>query len=97
MLVVDTIAPEVEITFDGNRQDAVKVDTEDAITRETMAAFDADTRFIYDGNVTATIQVKEANFFPENDDMTVTISHDGVIVTDLAAAGITDSGWKFAK
>lgn len=95
-IVVDSIAPKVEIEFTGDRQDAVKADNGNAITRETMTAFDATTRFIYNGNVTATIKVKEANFFPGNDDMTIKITCDGIVVTDLAAAGITDSGWKLA-
>lgn len=96
-IVVDNITPKVEIAFTGDRQDAVKKDTASSITRETMTAFDETTRFIYNGNVTATIKVKEANFFPDNDDMTIRITHDGSIVTDLVAASITDSGWEFAN
>ncbi len=96
ILVVDDIAPKVEIAFTGDRQDTVKADSDTEITRETMTEFDATTRFIYNGNVTATIKVTEANFFPDNDDMTVRIKHDGEFVTDFAAAGITDSGWQLA-
>lgn len=94
-IVVDNIAPEVEISFAGNRQAAVKQDMTGAITREDMNTFDATTRFIYNGDVTATITVKEANFFPDNGDMTVQITRDNAAVTDLAAAGITDSGWVY--
>ena len=92
-IVVDSIAPQVEIAFAGDRQDAVKADADNVITRETMDPFGADTRFVYNGNVTATIKVTEANFFPANDDMTIWISCDGEDIADLAAAGITDSGW----
>ncbi len=96
-IVVDNIAPEVEIAFSGDRKDAVKADSSDSITRETMSAFDETTRFVYDNSITATITVKEANFFPDNDDMTITITHDGETIHDWAAAGITDSGWQLAN
>lgn len=95
-IVVDDIAPEVDIEFTGDRQDAVKADTNSSITRETMTAFDSTTRFIYNGNVTAKITVKEANFFPDNGDMAIKITCDGTVITDLAAAGITDSGWQLS-
>lgn len=87
-IVVDNIAPDVEIEFTGDRQDAVKADNDNIITRETMTAFDATTRFIYNGNVTATIKIKEANFFKEID-MPITVTRDGQTVT----TGFTDSGW----
>ncbi len=89
-IVIDDIAPNVEITFTGDRQDAVKADNGNVITRETMAesAFDATTRFIYNGHVTATIKVKEANFFKEID-MPITVIRDREPVT----TGFTDSGW----
>ena len=87
-IVVDNIAPDVEIEFTGDRQDAVKADNGNIITRETMTAPDATTRFIYNGNVTATIKIKEANFFKEID-MPITVTRDGQTVT----TGFTDSGW----
>lgn len=96
-IVVDSIAPEVNIEFTGERKDAVKADTANTFNRESMSAFDQNTRFVYDGNVTATIKVKEANFFPDNNDLTVKIYHDGKLVEELEAAGIEDSGWSVAN
>ena len=87
-IVVDNIAPNVEIEFTGDRQDAVKADNGNIITRETISIPDATTRFIYNGNVTATIKIKEANFFKEID-MPITVTRDGQTVT----TGFTDSGW----
>ena len=91
-IVIDNIAPQVEIEFAGDRQDTVKVDT-----NATVTEFDSDTRFIYNNNVTATITVDEANFFPENEDMSITVKCDGAVLEDLAAAGISDSGWVLAN
>ena len=91
-IVVDNIAPKVEIEFTGDRQSAVKKDG-DTISRDTMEVYDDTTRFIYNGDVTATIKVKEDNFFPADDNMTVIITCDGVEVENWAAAGITDTGW----
>ncbi len=87
-IVVDDIAPDVVIEFTGDRQDSVKADIGNTITRETMSTPDATTRFIYNGNVTATIKIKEANFFKEID-MPITVIRDGQTVT----TGFTDSGW----
>ena len=87
-IVVDSIAPDVVIEFTGDRQDAVKADNGNTITRETMSTPDATTRFIYNGNVTATIKVKEVNFFKEID-MPITVIRDEQVVT----TGFTDSGW----
>lgn len=87
-IVVDSIVPDVVIEFTGDRQDAVKADNGNSITRETMSTPDATTRFIYNGYVTATIKVKEANFFKEID-MPITVIRDEQVVT----TGFTDSGW----
>lgn len=87
-IVVDDIAPDVTIEFAGDRQDAVKADNGNSITRETMSTPNATTRFIYNSNVTATIKVKEANFFKDID-MPITVIRDEQVVT----TGFTDSGW----
>lgn len=93
-IVVDTIAPEVEITFEGTREDAVKRDSSGNVDRSSVTAVDADTGFVYSSAVTATIRVKESNFFPDVDSMGLRITRDGALCTDWEAAGITDSGWK---
>ncbi len=92
-VVIDDIAPEVKVQFAGARKDTVKNDD----TRETMGIFDSTTRYIYNGAVTVTIQVKEANFF-EDVDLPVSVYRDG----QLAVSGITSSDWvenngKFVK
>lgn len=96
-IVVDSIAPKVNIEFTGDRKDAVKADTANTFNRETMSSYDQNTRFVYDGNVTATIKVKESNFFPDNNDLSIKIYRDGKIIEDFEAAGIADSGWSFAN
>ena len=79
VVVVDTVSPKVNISFAGSLKDKVDVDS-DSITRQTKEVTDKDTRFVYDGDITATITVKEANFY--GDDMTVTVYRDGEVVTD---------------
>ena len=88
VIVVDNVEPKVQIEFAGVCQDQVKADNGDSISRETMETPDGSTRFIYNGAVTATIKVKEANFF-HTIDMPITVIRDGEVVTD----GFVDSGW----
>ena len=81
--VIDTIAPSVNITYSGEL--VQKVDS----LNQTVLAVDDTTRFIYRGEITATIEVNEANFFEGyqageilNHDMKITVKRDGNIVSD---------------
>ena len=86
-VIVDEIAPEVNISYSGDLKDKVEKDT-DSITRQTVAEAGTDTRYVYSGEVTANITVKEANFF---DDMTLKITKDGLDVTaDTSVCDVTD-------
>ena len=78
--IVDTISPEVNITYKpaetGTTLKAqVKRDTAEEITREDKETADEETRFIYDGAVKATIKTTEANFY--TDDVIITVKKDG--------------------
>ena len=76
--IVDNISPEVKVSYapDGEAKlkAAVEKDTEEQISRGDVADPNESTRFIYDGNVKATIQVQEANFFDK--DLILTIVRD---------------------
>ncbi len=81
IIVVDTISPDVKVEFTGSLKDQIDVDKSDkAPTRQTKATADADTRYVYNGKVTAKITVKEANFY---EDMVVTVYCDGKKVEDV--------------
>ena len=89
-IVVDTISPDVKVEFAGSLKDKIDADMENASpTRQTKETADAETRYVYDGKVTATITVKEANFY---DDMVVTVYRDGKDVTAVAT-DVTISDW----
>ena len=84
--IVDNISPEVKISYapDGEAKlkAAVEKDTEEQISRGDVADPNESTRFIYDGNVKATIQVQEANFFDK--DLILTIVRDNETIWDGA-------------
>jgi hypothetical protein len=84
-IVIDTIAPSVNITYKGEL--VQKVNASDQTVSETDAA----TRFIYRSAVTATIEVNEANFFEgkksegvDTTDFKVVVKRDGSEVTDYS-------------
>ena len=86
-VVVDTVSPDVTVKFSGKLVDAVDADVKGSDpTRATKKVYDADTRFVYSGGITATITVKEANFY---DDMEITVIRDGKVVDDSVI-----SDWK---
>ena len=84
--IVDNISPEVKVSYapDGEAKlkAAVEKDTEEQISRGDVADPNESTRFIYDGNVKATIQVQEANFFDK--DLILTIVRDNETIWDGA-------------
>lgn len=78
-VVVDDTQPEVNISYQAVKgaelKATVEKDTDEKITRNNVDQIDENTRFIYDGTVEATIEVKEANFFKE--DVPLVIKRDG--------------------
>ena len=78
-VVVDDTQPEVNISYQAvngaELKATVEKDTDEKITRNNVDQIDENTRFIYDGTVEATIEVKEANFFKE--DVPLVIKRDG--------------------
>ena len=78
-VVVDDTKPEVNISYQAvngaELKATVEKDTDEKITRNNVDQIDENTRFIYDGTVEATIEVKEANFFKE--DVPLVIERDG--------------------
>ncbi len=93
IVVVDSVSPEVSIEFAGSVKD--KIDTDVAgtkPTRQTKDITDANTRFIYDGDITATITVKEANFY---DDVVITVYRDGAEVNDSVISDWSQVGETF--
>ena len=78
-VVVDDTKPEVNISYQAvngaELKATVEKDTDEKITRNNVDQIDENTRFIYDGTVEATIEVKEANFFKE--DVPLVIKRDG--------------------
>jgi hypothetical protein len=93
LIVVDTIAPEVIISYSGELSRRVASDS----TRDDTAPEDVsgDTRFIYSGDVTAVIEITEANFYPGDVSLTVTKSTDGepeiYALTDATTDAMTDT------
>lgn len=78
-VVVDDTKPEVNISYQAvngaELKATVEKDTDEKITRNNVDQIDENIRFIYDGTVEATIEVKEANFFKE--DVPLVIERDG--------------------
>ena len=78
-VVVDDTKPEVNISYQAvngaELKATVEKDTDEKITRNNVDQIDENTRFIYNGTVEATIEVKEANFFKE--DVPLVIKRDG--------------------
>ena len=93
IVVVDTISPDVKVEFTGSLKDKIDVDVAgQKPTRQTKNTTDANTRFVYDGDITATITVKEANFY---DDMVITVYRDGAVVTDSVISDWTQINGTF--
>ncbi|MCI8371753.1 MAG: hypothetical protein HFI75_05040 [Lachnospiraceae bacterium] len=86
--IVDDIAPQVTIAYQGPLQDSIEKDTQTSVTRQTVTDHDENTRFIYNGAATAVITVDEANFY---EDMEIHIQRDGVDVTESINGDI--SAW----
>jgi hypothetical protein len=62
IIVIDTINPGAEISYSGDFKNSVVDDN----VKNTVATADDTTRFIYDGDITATITITDANFFPQD-------------------------------
>ncbi|MFR3573450.1 MAG: carboxypeptidase regulatory-like domain-containing protein [[Ruminococcus] lactaris] len=79
-VVVDDKSPKVKVTYapvgeETTLKAKVKCDTAEEITRENKETADAETRFIYDGAIKATVKMTEANFYAE--DVKVIVKKDG--------------------
>lgn len=85
VVYVDKTAPEVEIAYSGTLQEKVGADN------QTASSVREDTRFVYSGEVTAALTVKETNFYPE--DIAVQVNGEAQNVTWTRAS--TDT-WKTA-
>ena len=96
--IVDNISPEVKISYapDGEAKlkAAVEKDTEEQISRGDVADPDGNTRFIYDGNVKATIRVKEANLYTE--DIPLVIKRDGETIWNGAVTKAEEEEGSYA-
>lgn len=82
VIIVDDISPEATIKYSGNLTDKVIVDKEGSITRDTVTKENQDTRYVYNGAVTATVSIDEDNFFEMEDDVKFTVTRDGKDVSD---------------
>ncbi|MDR1328009.1 MAG: YDG domain-containing protein [Oscillospiraceae bacterium] len=63
IVVADTISPRVKISYAGELRDKVTPER----TRDSVSEPDSSTRFVYSGPVTATVEVTDANFYPNSD------------------------------
>ena len=79
VIVVDTIAPKASISYSGPLVKMVDKNN------QTLVSPDEDTRFIYNDNIEATIEIREVNFYP--DDVNIIIKRDGQVVGDSIFGG----------
>lgn len=88
-IVVDDKNPDVKISYQAAGKNSVTGETaslkekverdRDVISRDSVTDADENTRFIYNGAVTALIEIEEANFFA--DDISVSMKRDGIELT----------------
>jgi len=83
VVYVDKTAPEVKIAYSGMLQE--KVDAKN----QPASSVSEDTRFVYSGEVTATLTVKETNFYPE--DVAVLVNGEAQTLTWTQGS---DDTWK---
>lgn len=93
---VDKTAPKVNVSYsDANLKDAVVNDpatiSAEAISRQTTDPATADSRFVYNGTVVATVSIEEVNFYSED----VVILLDGAVVApDNGWTEVADNKWE---
>lgn len=78
-IIVDTIAPELQVSYMGELTDRIKADKDGVITRETMTVPDDTTRYVYSGAVELQLDVKESNF--DSGNVEITVTKDGAAYT----------------
>lgn len=97
-LIVDAIAPKVNVEFSTDSlKNAVMADSGTVIDRSDKDSYDGNTRFIYNGDIVATITLDEDNFSPDDDKVSVQILRNDSALTlkDWKDNGIVDSGWSW--
>ena len=99
-VIVDKINPKVQISYDAtNRKDRIKADNAaTASDRQTMATSTEQTRFVYDGDIIATLRVDEKYFY--SNQVKVTVTRDGVELVEstvITADSYYGSEWTEAE
>jgi hypothetical protein len=77
VVVVDTINPQAKISYSGTLTDKVKTDS----SKDTVGTADSTTRYIYSGDITATVEITDANFYPNDNHDGANYDPDDVLIT----------------
>ncbi len=86
-VIVDSIAPNIDITYEAVDKENTKVHFIDAQNANTDS-FDKANQALYNGNVNATITIRENNFFEGNKEEGSVVHKVGILVTKTDNNGV---------